>query len=475
MKLSIPDFSQANVLVVGDIMLDRYWSGPTGRISPEAPVPVTKVETIYHRAGGAGNVGLNIAALGGRAHLIGFVGNDESAKLLETDLTEQGVNCRFVEESDMPTITKLRVLSRNQQLLRLDFESNFAEADSQALQQHYAQLVKSANVVILSDYGKGTLKDAPVLIELARKSGVPVMVDPKGSDFTRYKNASLITPNQSEFEAVVGVCVDETDMLLKGEQLRSELNLDALLITRSEKGMVLIAANKKPVSIPTRVREVFDVTGAGDTVIATMAAAVGTGESYKNAMHLANLAAGVVVGKIGTATASTTELQQAMLKHAPLKRGVVSEDELVKIVQQAKASGEKVVMTNGCFDILHAGHVAYLSQAAEMGDRLIVAVNDDDSVKKLKGPTRPVNGIMPRMAVLSGLESVDWVVEFSEDTPARLVQLLLPDVLVKGGDYQADEIAGGEAVIKNGGEVKVVGFIEGCSTSAIIESIIKKI
>ena len=475
MKLSMPRFDNAQVLVVGDVMLDRYWHGGTSRISPEAPVPVVKVDQIDDRAGGAANVALNIAALGAGVSLTGLVGDDEAAAVLRDRMQAANVHSDFQTVTGQPTITKLRVISRHQQLIRMDFEEDFDQAHATKLSQKAQAMLGSVGALVLSDYAKGALTDPQPLIQAAIKAGVPVLVDPKGSDFSRYRGATLLTPNLHEFEAVVGACNSDQELLDKGEHLREKLQLDALLVTRSERGMVLFEAGKPAVTLPTRAQEVFDVTGAGDTVIGTLATAIAAGESFESAMQLANLAAGVVVGKIGTATASVPELQQAMLAHEPLQRGVSTEDGLVETLLVAKANGERIVMTNGCFDILHAGHVAYLSNAAELGDRLIVAVNDDDSVRRLKGEDRPVNGVQQRMAVLSGLESVDWVIPFSEDTPARVIARLLPDVLVKGGDYLPEEIAGGDAVIANGGDVQVLQFIDGLSTSAIISAIKKRL
>lgn len=475
MKIKLPDFSTGRVLVSGDLMLDRYWYGGTSRISPEAPVPIVKIDIIEQRAGGAGNVALNIASLSGQVELLALVGNDEPATALKTVLTDADVGCHFVALDGCRTITKLRVMSRNQQLIRLDFEDSFSAADSAQLMDSYRQQIKNCDAVVLSDYGKGTLRDIPNLIEAARNAGKAILVDPKGTDFSIYQNATLITPNQAEFEAVVGVCESEPEFMSKGDQLCSELNLDALLVTRSEKGMVLFQRDEAPFIQETRAREVYDVTGAGDTVIATLATALAAGCSLVESTQIANLAAGIVVRKLGTATINRKEIQSEMIKHTPLERGVNDEDNLLDLLQKAKAAGEKIIMTNGCFDILHAGHVAYLAMAAELGDRLIVAVNTDESVKQLKGPERPVNNVMQRMAVLSALESVDWVVPFSEQTPQRLIEKLLPDMLVKGGDYEIDDIVGGQAVIDNGGEVKVLKFVDGCSTTAVIEAIKKKL
>jgi len=475
MKLHLPDFKTGRVLVTGDLMLDRYWYGGTSRISPEAPVPIVKVGEIEQRAGGAGNVALNIAALHGTVDLLALVGSDEPASALKTLLTDLNVDCHFVTPEGCSTITKLRVMSRNQQLIRLDFEDTFSAANSEQLFKQYQKSLAACNVVVLSDYGKGTLHNIPALISAARKSAKAILVDPKGSDFSIYQNATLITPNQAEFEAVVGECTSESEFMEKGSQLRSDINLEALLVTRSEKGMVLFQRDAEPFVQATHAREVYDVTGAGDTVIATLATALAAGSDLVEATQIANLAAGIVVRKLGTATTSVREIQSEMLKHAPLKRGVTDETSLLDLIQEAKAADERIVMTNGCFDILHAGHVAYLSKAAELGDRLIVAVNSDESVKQLKGPDRPINNLMQRMAVLSGLESVDWVVPFSEETPARLIGQCLPDILVKGGDYKVEEIAGGDKVIENGGEVCVLEFVDGHSTSALIEAIKKKV
>jgi D-beta-D-heptose 7-phosphate kinase / D-beta-D-heptose 1-phosphate adenosyltransferase len=471
MKIDIPDFSRVRVLVLGDLMLDRYWHGGTSRISPEAPVPVVGVQSIEERPGGAGNVALNIADLGGHADLVGLIGQDEQGATLQEKLRERRVNCHLVATRHHSTITKLRVISRQQQLIRLDFEDGFAGADHKKLKDAYSRALRGAQVVVLSDYGKGTLADAAQLISLAREQEKIVLVDPKGRDFMRYRHAGLLTPNQSEFEAVVGTCRDEAEIADKGNSLIMTLKLGALLITRSEKGMTLLRPNQEPLHFPARAREVFDVTGAGDTVIAVIAAGLAAGLALPDAVAVSNLAAGIVVGKLGTATVTVEELQNAMLEHAHAGRGAVTEKELVKLLAQARAKGERIVMTNGCFDILHAGHVTYLQQAAKLGDRLIVAVNDDASVRRLKGKERPVNNLQARMTVLAALEAVDWVVPFSEDTPARLIEKLNPDVLVKGGDYKPDEIAGADHVKRKGGRVIVLDFVQGHSTSAIIDGI----
>jgi D-beta-D-heptose 7-phosphate kinase/D-beta-D-heptose 1-phosphate adenosyltransferase len=475
MTTNLPNFSAARVLVIGDIMLDRYWHGDTSRISPEAPVPVVRVGDAEERPGGAANVALNVTALAGKAILLGVTGDDEPADTLQKRLAEANVECDFQREQGLPTITKLRVLSRHQQLIRLDFEDSFASFDNNALLARYQDALSQCDAVVLSDYGKGTLRNAAPLIKAAREAGKFVLVDPKGNYFDGYRGASVITPNLAEFEAVVGPCGSEQELVTKGEVLCKRLELDALLVTRSDKGMSLLRANEKAIHLPTQAREVFDVTGAGDTVIAVLAAALAAGSDWPEAMLASNLAAGIVVAKLGTATASQSELRRAIYAQTQSNRSVLDEDMLAQAISDARAHGEKIVMTNGCFDILHAGHVGYLDAARELGDRLIVAVNDDDSVTRLKGAERPINPLEHRMQVLAGLECVDWVVPFSEDTPERLICKLLPDVLVKGGDYRVEQIAGGACVQENGGEVVVLDFKEGLSTSRIVEAIRKQV
>lgn len=471
MKPILPDYSQAGVLIIGDVMLDRYWSGPTGRISPEAPVPVVKVENNEERPGGAANVAMNIASLGGHAHIVGLTGIDEPAKVLNETLSALKVKCDFVSLPNLPTITKLRVLSRGQQLIRLDFEEPFEGVDPEPILDRMDQVLPKVQAVVLSDYAKGALEHVQMFIQKARAANVPVFIDPKGADFERYRGATLLTPNMAEFEHVVGKVKSEQDLIEKALGLIEQFDFEALLVTRSENGMTLIRRGQEPFHLPTQAKEVFDVTGAGDTVISVLAASVSAGKPLDQACALANAAAGVVVGKLGTSTLSTIELAEAIHGSHDTDFGVISEAALIEAVKKAQSRGEKVVMTNGCFDILHAGHVSYLNHAAELGDRLIVAVNTDESVKRLKGPGRPVNPTDRRMAVLAGLGAVDWVVPFGEDTPQRLIAEVLPDLLVKGGDYKPEEIAGGKEVIANGGEVKVLNFEDGCSTSEIINAI----
>ena len=468
MTISIPDFSSTRVVVAGDVMLDRYLFGSTGRISPEAPVPVVHVQQTDDRPGGAANVAVNLAALGVTTSLVGVVGKDEAAKALAVILGERGIDCAFAEADDRPTITKTRVQSRGQQLIRLDEEKATA-MPGDAVAAALDGVIGGAGAVILSDYGKGALADVQTMIRSCRDAGIPVLVDPKGADFGKYRGASLITPNQSEFEAVAGVARSDEDLVERARAMMHELELDALLVTRSEKGMLLVEGDGAPLFLSTQAREVYDVTGAGDTVIATLAAALASGQPLGAAAALANLAAGQVVRKIGVATVTPGELSAALHQRGQGGRGLVDLDTLLALVAESHDRGERVIMTNGCFDVLHAGHVAYLEEAKSLGDRLIVAVNDDDSVRRLKGETRPVNALEDRLLVLAGLAAVDWVVPFSEDTPARLIEAVLPDVLVKGGDYKPDEIVGAKDVLRNGGEVRVLAFRDGHSSSRIID------
>lgn len=473
--MQLTDLSKGRVLVAGDLMLDRYWHGGTSRISPEAPVPVVRVDQIEERAGGAGNVALNISALGGQVEILGHCGQDEAGTSLIELLEAQGVACRIARSMSAPTIMKLRVISRHQQLIRLDFEEPFENEDIESLHASFKEALPDVDVIVLSDYGKGSLAHPESLIDVARSLGKKVLVDPKGSDFSKYRGATLLTPNRHEFEAIVGHARDEDELVRLGETLRDELNLEALLITRGDEGMTLLARGTPPLHLPARAKEVFDVTGAGDTVIAVMAAALANELPLTEAAHLANVAAGIVVGKLGTATVSPEEISEALHGRKAEHRGVISTKSLLPVLASARACGERVVATNGCFDILHPGHVDYLQRARLLGDRLIVLVNSDDSVRRLKGPERPINTLSHRMAMLAALECVDWVIAFDEDTPRDLIGVILPDILVKGGDYTDIRlIAGHDHVLAHGGRVEILEFVEGHSTTSIIERIHQK-
>ena len=469
MKLEMPHFNNARVLVLGDIMLDRYWEGPTQRISPEAPVPVVKVEHITDRPGGAGNVALNIASLGAGVRLAGSTGDDEKGDSLQAMLSGAGVDCIFTRLSGAATTTKLRVISRHQQLIRLDFEEAPAAVPHAAPAVDVAGLLEGCDALVLSDYAKGAMADPAALIASARERRIPVLVDPQGSDFSRYRGATLLTPNRHERETAVGACATEAERVRKGQQLMDQLALEARLVTRGEHGMTLLCPGQEEQHRPAIAREVFDVTGAGDTVVAVLAAGIAAGAEMAQAAAMANIAAGIVVGKLGTAAVSAPELRRALQLHEGTGRGALSLEQLQVAVADARSQGERVVFTNGCFDIIHAGHVTYLEQARTLGERLVVAVNSDDSMRRLKGKGRPINPAERRMAVLAGLAAVDWVVCFEQDTPRELLQALQPEILVKGGDYQSTEqVVGREIVEAYGGEVRLLDFVEDVSTTGIV-------
>jgi len=466
-----PDFSQANMLVVGDLMLDSYWQGATGRISPEAPVPVVHVDDQSDRIGGAGNVAMNIAALGARASLFGLIGDDREGKKLTGLLRDSQIqNCCQVE-SEIPTTTKLRVLSQHQQLIRLDFEEPHQQLDITKLLEDYRQSLSAADVVILSDYAKGVVDDAQPYIQLANQHSIPVIVDPKKPSFENYSNAWLLTPNLSEFEAVAGRCTNQQVLEEKAQHLIEMHNLQGLLITQGSAGMTLVMKQQAAECFPAHARDVYDVTGAGDTVIAALATGVACGMSIQDAVNLSSKAAAIVVGRVGTSAVTREDLdsldRRESNKLAPINDKIMSKKACIKAVDDFRRQGKKIVITNGCFDLIHTGHVLYLEQASRMGDVLVVAVNSDDSVTALKGKGRPVNPLFDRMQVLAGLASVDLVVSFTEDTPERLICAIKPDVLIKGGDYQIDQIAGRQCAA----EVKLIDFVDGKSSSNIMNKI----
>ena len=466
MTTQIPDWPRAKVLVVGDLMLDRYWDGATRRISPEAPVPVVAVANEHERVGGAANVAAGITALGASARLIGCVGADVAGEQLDSLCKNARIETDFLCEKNRATTIKLRVLSQHQQLLRLDFETPDHTPDVQRIAEIVRTRLAHFDVLMLSDYDKGVLRHCRDLIDAAHTNDRRVIVDPKSQDFARYAGADLVTPNFAEFQACVGQCATERDIVDGALALCRAHEIGAILVTRGDAGMSLVSPNFPPVHERARARDVFDVTGAGDTVCAVMAASMATELSMTEAVRYANVAAGIVVGKLGTAVVRAEELLGSVL---PATTG--DPQAVFSELKAARARGERIVMTNGCFDILHAGHTAYLQQAKALGERLLVAVNSDASVTRLKGATRPINSLADRIAVLNALSSVDWVISFDADDPAELIEQVKPDVLVKGGDYEIDEIAGGDYVLRSGGEVKTLPLVAGLSTSGIADRI----
>jgi D-beta-D-heptose 7-phosphate kinase / D-beta-D-heptose 1-phosphate adenosyltransferase len=475
------DFSKAKILCLGDLMLDRFAYCDTERISPEAPVPVLLLKRTQSMLGGAGNVARNVAALGGTAILMGLLGPDwagaEVRRLIEQT---PGLVDGHVVSARRPTICKTRYLAGHQQILRVDEEDvdGLDKDEEAALLAAVERTIADVDAVILSDYGKAVLAPEVIgaAIDRARALGVSVYVDPKSDDFGRYRGATCITPNQKELALAARMPVSsDTEIIAAAQKVMQDAAADAILATRSERGMALVEASGAVHLEAARAREVYDVSGAGDTVIAVLALASASGYALPQAMRLANTAAGIVVSKLGTATVELDELMLELSRdvrdkewhHA--KYFTVAEAET--LVRRWKSRGLRVGFTNGCFDIVHAGHVSLLSAARAECDRLVVALNSDPGVRRLKGPERPVNSLADRSAVIAAVESVDAVISFDEETPIELIRRLQPDVLVKGGDYTIEEVVGADLVQAAGGRVLLVDLIEGHSTTRLIEAI----
>lgn len=468
----LPSLQDVHVLVVGDLMLDRYWSGPADRVSPEAPVPVLNVQDIDARAGGAANVALNVVTLGARCTLVGLVADDEAGEALRTIMQAAGVTCDFLSVEDWTTPVKLRLVAQQQQLMRADFETPpplVGTSERLALFQNCVEKqLTDASVMVLADYDKGALEEPEPIIYAAQQLNVPVVVDPKGKPFARYRGANVLKPNDNEFRQALGSDANAADGAVTEAALElvSQLQLDGLVVTRGDQGLHVFAAGEVR-HVPAQPVDVYDVTGAGDTTVAALAIAHALDWPLLDAARLANLAASIAVSKPGTAAVSGPELARAQRGTG----GLIASDALLQEVALAKDSGARIVFTNGCFDLLHAGHVTYLEEAAALGDRLIVAINDDASVTRLKGAGRPIVPAGGRARVLLGLGCVDWVVTFSDDTPEALLKILAPDVLVKGGDYGVEEVVGAEIVREQGGEVRVLSLVKDVSTSDIVARI----
>ena len=468
--------NDVKILVVGDVMLDRYWHGDTARISPEAPVPVVKVSDFEDKAGGAANVAKNIVHLGAQASLLGIIGDDDNGQSLQASLESEGISSLLVKQDQAPTITKIRILSRSQQVVRLDIEQPFSQKHADLLSAEFEAIIDQFEMVLFSDYNKGSLANIQGMISLAKKAGKIVLVDPKSKDLADYSGADFVTPNLTEYRAAGGIEGDEDQIAQSAKKIIADCRIGSMLLTRSEQGMSLITSTDK-FDFPAQTLEVADVTGAGDTVIATLAVMLGTQMPASQAVEIANIAAGITVTRLGAATVSPEELSSRLTAYLESsgERYHPPVDEAFQRIEQARRRGDKIVFTNGCFDILHAGHVRYLAQAKTRGDKLVVGLNNDDSISRLKGSDRPINTLEQRTTVLTALASVDWVIPFGSadenDTPANLIQKLKPDVLVKGGDYSIDEIAGADFVLANGGNVEVLEFVNDCSTSNVISKI----
>lgn len=475
--------SPRRIAIVGDLILDEYLEGAVHRISPEAPVPIHLVNETHCTLGGAGNTARNIALTGGKAFLFSITGNDASKEELFQLLKKDGIVTKGVITSDdRPTTKKTRITSKNHQLLRIDWERAHDISDQEQKELFGAITSENWDSLLISDYAKGALPKQMLtqLIEWATSKKIPVIVDPKGNDFSRYKNADLITPNYRE--ACVALNLDPTkdyDPTALGKQLQSTFALKDVLVTMGPKGMMLVSRDCESIHRKPVAREVFDVSGAGDAVVAMMALSLACGTSYPRAMELANLAAGRVVEKWGTHPITLEELHEALVGaggNLPTIRKdqkIKPASEVAKIREALNRKGKKVVFTNGCFDIFHAGHLSFLEEARAQGDILVVGVNSDASISRLKGESRPVVELDQRLKVLAGLSCIDYLVPFDEDTPKELIETITPDYLIKGADWKVDDIVGGDWVKEHGGEVKTIALVPGISTSEIISRILR--
>lgn len=473
------------VAVIGDVILDEYLDGKVNRISPEAPVPVHLVHSSTITPGGAANVARNIKCAGGEVLLCGVSGKDETAEKLGRILRSEGIATEGIRtDPGRPTVRKTRISASKQQIVRIDWEK--VQPIAEKFQTEILTYLRKneMDAILISDYGKGTLPENFIanLIALAQKKGIPCIVDPKGKDFSKYKGATCITPNRKEAHEALGLSdatsIDPEEI---GRKLQQKFDLDNILVTLGEDGMLFVpaSAESKPILERARKREVFDVSGAGDTVISVLALCWASGCKIEQSLEIANLAGGIVVEKWGTQPIRLKEIEAALMGSvsasgcsSALK--LKSRNELKEECAILKSKNLKVVFTNGCFDILHAGHLQYLEAAKEKGDILVVGINGDESIRRLKGPLRPINPLEQRMRLLAGLACVDYVVDFHEETPMALIEALMPDVLVKGADWKAEEIVGGQLVKENGGLVLTLPLLSGVSTSKIVEKVLNK-
>jgi len=472
---------QIRALVIGDLMLDEYLWGKTERISPEAPVQVVDISREDLRLGGAGNVINNLMMLGCQVHVAGVLGDDGDGRLLRRLLEEKSVGIQGVfMDGGRTTSRKTRILASNQQMLRIDRESQ--NPISQEMEVRLTDYVRSATadfqVILVSDYLKGVLSERLLkeIIAIGRQKGIPVVVDPKGNDFLKYRGATLLTPNRKEAQTASQIpIVDEASLLRAGRSLAETLDLEALVLTRSEEGMTLFPRGGEEIHLPTEAREVFDVSGAGDTVLAMMGLGLAGGLSLQETAGLANVAAGIVVGKVGTSTVAPGEILEVIgRRHQDTDLKIKERDVLAGTLEMERGKGRTVVFTNGCFDLLHVGHVKYLQKARRLGDLLVLGLNSDDSIRRLKGPKRPLIGQDERAHILAALDCVDYVVIFDEDTPFELIKALRPKILVKGGDYSPEGVVGKDLVESYGGRVELIQFVDGKSTTNIIDAILQQ-
>ncbi|MFT4542369.1 MAG: D-beta-D-heptose 7-phosphate kinase/D-beta-D-heptose 1-phosphate adenosyltransferase [Planctomycetota bacterium] len=470
----LDELSTPNILIVGDLIMDCYVTGEVSRISPEAPIPVLGAKHSELRLGGAGNVAANLRAMGAEVNLLSVVGDDEYGRSLQQKLEEVGARASLVLDPSRPTIEKTRLMSGVQQMLRVDWEDTrpLAGKPLEQLLDRLKSALAEADAVILSDYGKGVLTESVIecAISAARDKQIPILVDPKGHEYERYHGATLITPNKREAETALGRKIESHDDLLRAaDELIGIADLESIVITLGADGIYFRTKDGDAQRDPTRARAVFDVVGAGDTVVAHLAMYLAAGLGLKDAVALANQAAGIVVGRLGTSAVTRAELVLRLAEERPQQGKILEDATLGAVLEDWRRQKKRIAFTNGCFDILHVGHVNYLRFSASKADVLIVGVNDDASVRRLKGDTRPVNPLQDRLAVLAALEMVDAVVSFGEDTPARIIEQVTPDVLIKGEDWADKGVVGREWVESHGGQVVLAPLVQGRSTTAILD------
>jgi len=479
---ALAQFVDVPILVIGDLMIDEYLWGHVNRISPEAPVQIVEAGKEEATLGGAGNVIKNLVSLEAQVYVTSIVDDGDTGAIITNELQKLGVDPSGVfSEPGKISSKKTRVLSleTNQQILRIDWESThpISNESEQRIIGYVESNIDSFRAIILSDYLKGILTEALIqnIIVLAQERDIPVIVDPKGTIYVKYREATVITPNKKEAETVLGLHIVDDETLQKvGRTLLNRLKTESILITLGKDGMTLFQKGKKSIYISATKKEVYDVTGAGDTVISLLGLGMASGLKLPKSIEIANIAAGIVVGKIGTATVTLQEIIDFVLQHTMYSSNRIMElKTLINLIDDRRQNGRIIAFTNGCFDILHVGHTSFLKKARQFGDLLIVGLNSDDSVRRLKGPHRPVIPMKERAAILSSLASVDYITVFEEDTPIRLIQALKPDILVKGGDYKKEEVVGGDIVESYGGKIELVPLIKGVSTTTIIERIAK--
>lgn len=461
--------TKSQTLIIGDIILDEYWFGDSNRISPEAPIPVVDINKKDFRLGGAGNVALNLLEFISNTTLISSIGKDLDGKIIKKILKKKKVKYHLKKISIGKSIKKLRVFSGHHQMIRLDFESE-KKNYTLKLDNKIKKEIDKSKLILLSDYGKGTLLDVRKIIKYAKIKSKLIIIDPKGSDFNKYKYASILTPNMNEFINVVGEVNNKTQLIKKARNLIKKNHLIGILVTQGKNGMTFVSKNKV-IQKKSLAQNVYDVTGAGDTVIATFSAYLDMGKTYEESMEMANIAASTVIKKIGTTTVDKKEIEEINenRKKTLNKKFYKSNLEILKKVEEIKSENMKLVMTNGCFDIVHAGHIHLLKNAKKFGDFLIVAINSDKSVKSLKGNRRPINKLSDRIELLKSLSFVDLIVVFNELTPIKIIKMLSPDVLVKGGDYKIKDIVGADFVKSKKGKVKIIQLKKGYSTTKLLQ------